>query len=353
MTIARTTDRLDDPKDPVIDTPGPGDFLGNCLVGECRFDAELLLPKSTYFGLPKAASYVYGTWRDAEGNLLRALRGLEHDSSEFVFAFEALPDRQLECNPTVNAALYRGPIHISQVANDVTFAASADPGLLTFRHLHERCVWSDGDLLEVTGTQIAPAIQWFNSWPEGGCFSATAKYRSEGRFLGRDVQGFVGHEIHYMPSGRSWMDSPYGLGREICWQQIANEYDDGSIEQATFAIGADGWGFALVHDQDGVFHSSTDVVAEAEILDNGCPSRVTYRFDDQAWTWRLDRQGQRARTIPTAPLGADGTCVREQEQRGVRYSMGNSDWWTDGRAAPLLNRAEAAHLTGSTRGATR
>jgi hypothetical protein len=319
--------------------PGPGDFLGSCLVGECRFDSELLLQTSTYFGLPKAASYLYGTWRDEQGNLLRALRGLRHDSSEFAFAFDTIAGGQLECDPAANAALYRGPIDISHMATDVTFAASADPDLFAFRHHQKVCSWSDGDVLDVTGAQIAPAIQWFDSWPEGGCFSATAKYRSEGQFLGRDVQGFVGHEIHYMPSGVSWMDSPYGRGREICWQQIANEYDDGSIEQATFAVGADGWGFALIHDQDGVFYSSTDVIADAEVLDNGYPERVTYRFDDQVWTWRIDRQGQRARTIPTAPLGADGTCTREKETRRVRHSMGNSDWWTDGRAAPLVRRS--------------
>ena len=320
--------------------PGPGDFLGNCLVGECRFDADLLLPTLSYFGLPKSASYLYGTWRDDQGNLLRALRGLGRDSSEFAFAFEATTGSQLECDPTANAALYRGPIDISRTAADVTFASDTDPDLFTFQHHQASCSWSDGDILEVTGAQIAPAIQWFDSWPEGGgCFSATAKYRSKGQFRGRDVQGFVGHEIHYMPSGVNWMDSPYGRGREICWQQIANEYDDGSIEQATFAVGADGWGFALIHDQNGAFYSSTDVTADAEVLDNGYPTRVTYRFDDQSWTWRLDRQGQRARTIPSAPLGADGTCTRDGDLRSVKFSMGNSDWWTDGRAAPLLKIA--------------
>ena len=325
---------------------GPGDFLGHCLVGECRFDAELLLPTSSYFGLPKAASYFYGTWRDERGNLLRALRGLGADSSDFAFAFEAIAGGQLECDSTTNSALYRGPIEIVRHATDVTFAADAGPDVFAIRHHQEGCSWSDGDVLEVSGTQIAPAIQWFDSWPDGGgCFSATAKYRSKGQFLGRHVEGFIGHEIHYMPPDVNWMDSPYGRGREICWQQVANEYDDGSIEQATFAVGADGWGFALIHDEDGTFYSSTDVTADAEVLDNGYPARVTYRFEDQAWTWRLDQQGQRARTIPSAPLGADGTCTREQEARGVKFSMGNSDWWTDGRAAPLLMNQSAAEST--------
>jgi hypothetical protein len=28
-------------------TPGPADFGGRCLIGECAFDAELLLPSTT------------------------------------------------------------------------------------------------------------------------------------------------------------------------------------------------------------------------------------------------------------------------------------------------------------------
>ena len=138
-------------------------------------------------------------------------------------------------------------------------------------------------------------------------------------------------------TGVSWMDSPYGHGREICWQQIANEYDDGSLEPGNFRVGADGWGFALIHDQDGAFHSSTDVVATRRSSTTGtqCGSRTDLMIKSGLGV--CDPQGQRARTIPSAPLGADGTCIREGETRRVRYSMGNSDWWTDGRAAPLLN----------------
>ena len=37
----------------------PADFGGQCLAGECVFDAALLMPSSTHVGLPKAASYLY------------------------------------------------------------------------------------------------------------------------------------------------------------------------------------------------------------------------------------------------------------------------------------------------------
>lgn len=36
-------------------TRNPADFGGQCLIGECAFEAELLVPSTTYFGLAKSA----------------------------------------------------------------------------------------------------------------------------------------------------------------------------------------------------------------------------------------------------------------------------------------------------------
>ena len=146
----------------------------------------------------------------------------------------------------------------------------------------------------------------------------------------------MGHEIHYFSPGANWIASPFGDGREFCWQHVANEYDDGSIVQATFAAGADGWGFAMVHDEDGTFHGSTDVDVEATVRANGYPESLTYRFGDQVWTWTIDPQGERAAIGSGSLIGADGTCRREGDEREVRVSMGNSDWWLDGRAASIV-----------------
>ena len=61
-----------------------------------------------------------------------ALRGIGQESSDFTFVFEALGGGQLECDPTVNAGLYRGRIDISGTANDVTFAAGEGEDRLHF-----------------------------------------------------------------------------------------------------------------------------------------------------------------------------------------------------------------------------
>lgn len=315
----------------------PGDFGGPCLIGECSFDAELLLPSTTYFGLQKSGSYLYGTLRDEDGNLLRMLRAVEAEKSVMRSLFVAEPGDQLQRHARSDE-MWSGPTSIQRDGDSVEFSSPGAEEHRRFRFVHtpSGCSWDDADVLSVTGSAVGPAVQWFNTWAGGACFSVTAKYRVHGAFLGRAVEGFVGHEIHYFSTGANWLNAPYGRGREICWQQIANEYDDGSMIQATFAYGTDGWGFAIVHDEHGAFVSSTDVRAEASVRANGYPQSVRYEFCDQSWTWRIDRQGQRPPIEGIAMLGADGTCVRDGDTRSVRYSMGNSDWWADGRADAII-----------------
>jgi hypothetical protein len=234
--------------------------------------------------------------------------------------------------------LWSGPISIERAGGALSFVSDGAPadGGFSFRHEPGECSWNDADVLAVAGPAVGPAMQWFGSWGDGACLIVTGKCRTRGVFLGRAVEGFVTHEIHYFSPGANWMESPYGRGREYCWQQVANEYDDGTMVQATFACGADGWGFAMLHDESGVFHAASDVEATATVGPNGYPETVTYRFDDQSWTWRIDPRGERASLGHGALIGADGTCTRDGDDRLVRYSMGASDWWTDGRAASII-----------------
>jgi hypothetical protein len=307
-----------------------GDFGGTCLLGSFQPVPELLLPGSTIFGIPKAGSYLYGTWRDEEGCLFRALRAIGAPLGDFAFLFSSVGDEHLT---RLDRPLFDGSSEVQRHGEMVRFAAP-DDAELAFSFLHEPagCVWREADVLQVDGWLLGPGLEWYHPWPEGGgCYTATIKYASEGTFGGRTVRGFVGHEIHYLPAGSDWYSSRYGLGMEICWQQVANEYADGTFIHATFAYGTDGWGFAMIHDEDGTFHASTDVEVEAEIRPNGVPERITYTFPGDQWTWTIDELGERPAVGGSALIGADGTCRRVGDDRTIVRSLGNSDWWTDGR----------------------
>ncbi|OBG93018.1 hypothetical protein A5697_05835 [Mycobacterium sp. E3251] len=311
------------------------------MIGECTFTADLLLPSSTYFGLRKTGSYLYGSLRDEQGNLLRMLRAVEAEKSTMRWVFVAQPGGQLQ-RDVRSEQMWSGPTSVLGGGDTVVFVSKEEVGdgeCFRFEHSPNDCVWNDANVVSVGGDAVGPAVQWFNTWDGGACLSATSKYRVRGTCLDRAVEGFVGHEIHYFSPGSDWINAPYGRGREICWQQIANEYDDGSMIQATFAYGADGWGFAMLHDEQGVFVATTDVSAEATVRANGFPETIRYEFADQSWTWRIDPQGERPSIAGIAMLGADGTCTRDGDTRSVRYSMGNSDWWIDGRAEAIICRA--------------
>jgi hypothetical protein len=66
-------------------------------------------PVATYFGIPKAASYLYGASRDADGNFIRALRGVDRAESTFRFIFDAPNGGQLEANPQADREMYASP----------------------------------------------------------------------------------------------------------------------------------------------------------------------------------------------------------------------------------------------------
>jgi hypothetical protein len=308
-----------------------GEFGGMCLLGQFEPDAELLLPGSSVFGLPKSASYLYGTWRDAEGRMYRALRAVESTKSDFAFLFATNGSGQLGrlANP-----LHRGVVTAERSGDRVSFESPSHldgPGF-SYIQDEEACRWEEGNSLTMEGRPLGPGVQWFNPWREGGgCYTATLKFASEGIFLGRQLVGFIGHEIHYMPIGRDWFNTRYGQGMEICWQQIANEYEDGTFLQATFAYGTEGWRFAMIHDEQGGFYATTDVDLEADVRENGYPERITYTLPGESWTWTIDAHGERAKTIDGAPLGADGTCRKSGDERQIVRSLGNSDWWNDGR----------------------
>ncbi len=83
------------------------------------------------------------------------------------------------------------------------------------------------------------------------------------------------------------------------------------------------------------------VINNAGIL--GAPQLLTSDIEevkavlDQSWTWRIDPQGERPILMSGIPIGADGTCQRDGDSRAVRFSLGNSDWWTDDRARPIIH----------------
>jgi hypothetical protein len=320
-----------------------GDFGGKCLAGACRASRELYLQGARPFGLERAGSYLLGTWRTGDGEIHRFLRALGNFNAPIPCSvFSTKGEKRLARIPNEEASTYSGGIAVTSDADQVHFQPPG--GGSAFRHSigEAEAVWEEGDLLFVKGSLAAIPTQWFNPWRGGGgAYALTAKFRGTALIAGQPAEGFFAHETHFFPPGQNFMASPFGWGgREIHWGHMATAFDDGSVIDASLACGADGWGFAMLTDERGVFHSTTDVEVSADVRPNGYPERIVYRFLDQEWCWQIDPKGERADVQSNGMIGAEGTLTRLGETRRVVAAMGTIDWWCDGRAA-VIPRATA------------
>jgi hypothetical protein len=314
-----------------------GDFGGACLIGACDTSPDLFMPDGQAQGLVKSSSHLLGTFRTADGAIHRFLRSIQPYHSTGCFVFSNRGQHQLVRLSEKEETLYRGNVATRCDGTSVTFAPTGDA---PFRHRFDgnNAAWTEGELLNAHGVRAAPATQWYNPWRDGGGgLAVTVNFRATATVSGEPAQGFFAHEVHYFPRGRDFMDSPYGWGgREVHWGHMATAFEDGSQISASLAFGPDGWGFALLFDEQGKLHASTDVAGEAELRSNGYPQRITYRFLGQTWVWEIEPAGERATTHASGIIGAEGVLRRIGDTRRVTAAMGTIDWWLDGRAEPYI-----------------
>jgi hypothetical protein len=320
-----------------------GDFGGACLANSCRVTPELFLPGASAMGLPRSASYLLGTWRTQDGDIFRFLRGIAGYRSDALIAiFSNRGAAGLERQDEAERGVYRGGI-VTSLENDAARYAPVGDDRFACVWDETSAVWREGDLLAMRGALCAEPTQWYNPWRGGGGgYAVTLKYRAKGSILGVEADGFFAHEIHFFPPGLDFMNSPYGFGgREIHWGHMATAFADGTMIDASLAIGADSWGFALLTDEAGRRHATTQIEVRADVRPSGYPERIFYRFLDQEWIWRIADRGERARATAAAGglLGAEGVLTRVGDKREVVTAMGTIDWWSDGRekAIPPLS----------------
>lgn len=315
-----------------------GDFGGACLAGACAPNADLFMPDGQALGLVKSASYLLGTWRTADGEIHRFLRGMQpYQSAAGCYVFSTRGKDQLVRQDAEEARTYRGGLATRCDGARVTFTPPGTDADFFHAIDDEAAIWREGDLLHATGLRSAPATQWYNPWRDGGgALCVTTKFRAKAEVFGEPADGFFAHEVHYFPRGRDFFDSPYGWGgREVHWGHMATAFEDGAVIDASLAYGPDGWGFAMLTDERGKVSTTTQITIEAELRASGYPERIHYHFLDQNWIWQIEPKGERAATRSQGIVGAEGILRREGDTRRAVAAMGTIDWWLDGRGEPV------------------
>jgi hypothetical protein len=269
-----------------------GDFSYRPLVATYRPRLQEMHPAATQFGLALQAIYAYGAFRDAEGNLYGLIRkfvgpltaglglmtvqdgGLRLDRASFRSGRGASTRRIFS-----DAHLYTG----QQMPGDEPFEVRVTDTELS---------WSEGELMSISGSLGAPAIQIYIPSFEESAFYASQLYPASGTILGRPVTGFALFDQSYMPPGIDWKDSKVFNELEYAWGSFATEYPDGSIEWGHLCLGRRGFSFAIIADQSGTVAASTDVSGGVDFDDDGWATRLLCRSGGEDWEWTADADGQ-------------------------------------------------------------
>jgi hypothetical protein len=178
--------------------------------------------------------------------------------------------------------------------------------------------WAEGEILDVSGTEVLPGLQWcvVPDTEGDGMRFASRIFLVEGVFEGIEVDGFLGvDEIHLAPGRQHYVDDPLTASRlSDAWCTWATAYDDGSIEWGHVSFGTDGFGFAL-RASEGVAHVAERVVGEVVSVRDGCPVHITFDIDGEAWEFEADPRGLALEPLPGPVRQSEGWFRRVGETR--------------------------------------
>lgn len=178
--------------------------------------------------------------------------------------------------------------------------------------------WSEGAILDVSGTEVAPGLQWWLPSAAGrsGMRYASRIFRVEGQTDGVDVDGFVGcDEVHLAAGHQNYVDDPITADHlDEAWCTWATAYDDGSVEAGHAAFGPDGFGFGL-RSTDGIASVTTAVNGSVTRGEHGCPVHIAFDVDGEAWEFVADDRGLPLEPLPGPVRQAEGWFRRVGETR--------------------------------------
>ena len=323
--------------------PVRGEFDHQPVIGFYRVALQEALRQRAPFGLPMRAILLYGTFRDADGNLYATLRKLGLDNAA-PFALQTTVGRdRFGMNPD-SAKAFQGWGVVESLEGDEHTYRNVEEGAggrpFTFRRRRDGSEWTESDLLSLRGQLVGDAgLQWYDP-SSPGAYYAAEQYRASGVIGGTEVEGFFCFDQLYFAPGVTWFESPYFSSPpylEVAWHTFGVEYEDGTIEAGQVFHGGRRLGFALILGRDAPLIASRDVVAEIEVAEDGYPARLVYTIDGERWIWSADPKGPMpdfARGYPRGDLyrPSEGLFMREGETRAPRVWWSFIDTFVDGRA---------------------
>lgn len=317
---------------------GIGDFEGRTLVGSFDPVPETMSHFARPFGLSLDGTYIFGTFRDEEGNPTSLIRRIAcgGDSLGLTLLHSAKPGSDFRVDPAVAARAFIGRARQEVDAEQVRYT-----GGKAYPH-GERgfeltvsptgMSWSEGADVELRGRIVGPGLQFYTPWSAGAVLYASRLWEVHGTIRDRAVSGFMGVDNVFTPSGYSWGHEPVSGNYELSWYTWGNRYDDGTVEMGHIASGHGHWGFAIFNRDGGELCRTTDVRSLVDERDDvGWPLHISFGIAGEQWEWVADERGR----MPDMGLpGQRRTPNSEGQFRRVGEQRTITSWMAWGETVP-------------------
>jgi hypothetical protein len=327
---------------------GPfGDFNNKNVFGFFDHKIEDSFPTKTMFGMRIDALCPNATLRDETGALWNVVRYHDHAKTlGMLLRTNADGVRFYEQHPDAGRA-YAGPVvnrlvngtHITEVPGGADARPTPGGGRQAFRYERtvDDMVWSEGDLMQLTGVKAAPAIGWYSPNEEGGWMFTSYLTRVKGTIMGRKCEGFSEYATCWSAPGVNW-NQTY-VDRGMIWLIVCNEYEDGTRDLCHLGYNRDDSQFAFMADENGPIKVTRDIKLKV-VLDKGrYPKTLFYEIDGEQWRWDGTAHGDLGHPQIGIERGREGTCTRVGEKRKPILSYGWVNFFSDSRIDHLVIEA--------------
>jgi hypothetical protein len=310
---------------------------------------DSLLDPRGYHGIVHEASYLYGTVRDAAGNMYTLLRRLP---SNVLAAITEKGEERKGVGRRLMVQHNRGDDNL-RLKVDLIKASGVSDGLrlertpdqVRFRSgenplgkawqialTPSALVWREDDVLSLEGNMLPLGLQWYLIDRDDSIMYCSRNFEVTGTVLGETVQGFIFLDQCYMPEGGrlyAHRDALMGQHIEVCWFSWGTRWDDGSVEVGHFLGGNDRAGFGMATDGKKLNLLTSDVIAEVR-RDAGGYWHDGIRIDANGEAWEIiaDPRGRQIDMMKLANPQQEGLVRRVGETRQPVA------WFAWGESAP-------------------
>ncbi len=322
--------------------PRRGDFGWQPLASAFEPTIEDMMSDRSYFGMPPEALYLWGTFRDAGGEIycpLRriptGLRGAAKDTRRHFYLCSTVGhDDGMHMDPAGRASAPNDNCRRALEGDRVHWrsdpAQRGTPFHVTWTP--DDCSWTEDGAMDVRGRLVKPGMHWYLPGRDAGMYYVANIFEMEGTILGKKVRGMIGFDPIYMFEGGEIYKSKDALVQEqleLVWYTWATRYKDGSIDFGHFTLGNDMFGFAILGNEKGEVRYTYDVTGEVDFGKNGYwQEGIRYTAFGDQWEFLPDSKGRLVGLGTLKNPQVDGRWRRVGDTREPEV------WFAWGEAAP-------------------